>query len=365
MSQLTRGQEAEEASFAFQAALASLGLTTIEDAQTMWDDLPAQAKVATAQRWINTATEYIMSRRVEARALGMAYYRLTRALRTGTTIFDPYEPNLGDTVTMGELRAEFDRLIGAASRGEVEAPEKSEPVETDLPDEDNDYPDQDEIADDDEVIRQEELKLLREELDQLEKEAKAEAEELLKVLGIDNEANKIKGEEKKRKPKTPQEIHDEVGPRQAATAGRIVMNGARGVVVKAGNSDDKLLGWIRVSSTGTPCGWCAMLISRGPVIKNGKLRLNLYKSARSAGGSQNEDGTRAGGTEAEYHDNDYCYAMPIYSLKEYNTSPRFALNRKYAAEWPQVTKGLGGDAAISKWRKHIRAQNKASKAQAA
>ena len=56
-----------------------------------------------------------------------------------------------------------------------------------------------------------------------------------------------------------------------------------------------------------------MLISRGAV----------YRSDKSASKAIYGDGDL-------YHDNDHCYAMPVWSLQQYNESAIFELNRKYA-----------------------------------
>ncbi|ELP64623.1 MULTISPECIES: VG15 protein [Streptomyces] len=62
-----------------------------------------------------------------------------------------------------------------------------------------------------------------------------------------------------------------------------------------------------------------MLISRGPV----------YKSRESA---TFNDGDR-------YHDNCHCYAMPVWSRDQYQSSELTALSRQYEALWPEVHEG--------------------------
>lgn len=79
-----------------------------------------------------------------------------------------------------------------------------------------------------------------------------------------------------------------------------------------------------------------MLMSRGPV----------YKTANSAIYAEGD----------LYHDNCNCYAEPIYSTEQYETSPLFELNRQYQELWPIVTEGLGGKSALSAWRRFIRQQ---------
>jgi hypothetical protein len=83
-----------------------------------------------------------------------------------------------------------------------------------------------------------------------------------------------------------------------------------------------------------------MLISRGPV----------YRSERSA---EYADGDK-------YHDNCHCFAEPVFSREQYNSSPLYALNRQYEELWPQVTKGLSGHAALRAWRRFIRTEQRAA-----
>ena len=129
-----------------------------------------------------------------------------------------------------------------------------------------------------------------------------------------------------------EQAHGDAGAKGVAAAERIVLNAAREPVQQFGKSDPRVIGYVRVSGTGTPCGWCAMLISRGVV----------YRTKESAG----EDNT--------WHDNCHCYAEPVYSMEQYESDPRFDLNREMSDLWPKVTKGFRGDKAISVWRHFIR-----------
>lgn len=87
-------------------------------------------------------------------------------------------------------------------------------------------------------------------------------------------------------------------------------------------------GWARVSTTGTPCPWCAMLISRGPV----------YATKQSAGGPP--ENFRPGQTEDwRYHRN--CACEPRLVMKrEYTTAPDLAQTRQLSVLW-RDTVGAG------------------------
>src|SRR5690606_26883580 len=106
-------REAEEASAAFQLALAQIGVETVAEALELWESVNPARLAATAERWLNQAIQLILTRRRQSRDLAMAYYRLVRALRTGSTVADPTLPS-PRYVTLEVLRNEFRELVGDA-----------------------------------------------------------------------------------------------------------------------------------------------------------------------------------------------------------------------------------------------------------
>ena len=326
MSEQTRAQEADEASVAFQLALSLYGVQTVAGALDLWNDVPVDAKPATVGRWLEQAVKLISLRRSKTRALALAYFRLTRALRTGETIADPYHPG-PRTETLADLRQEFVEQLGQAKGYD---PSKYESDDGEIP-----------------VT---EIPGLRSDLDAIDRASEQEARIDLQALGPNNLDRKTKKLNTDEPANTVdllrKKAHKEAGNRQAAAASRIAMNGARSAVHQAASKDEKVIGWVRLSRTGTPCGFCAMLISRGPV----------YKSKSSA---------EFVGDLDLYHDNCHCYAEPVYSEQQYANSPLFDQNRYYADLWPRVTKGLGGDAALSAWRHFIRQEQQGAQVAAA
>jgi hypothetical protein len=113
------------------------------------------------------------------------------------------------------------------------------------------------------------------------------------------------------------------------TATRLALEGGRDVVENSVREDDDALGWARVGD-GDPCGWCAMLISRGAV----------FKSAVTAGSA-------AHGGEL-YHDHDGCQVVPIFD----RDSPLLARADELYAQWRRVTAGHSGEAARKVWRRY-------------
>lgn len=106
-------------------------------------------------------------------------------------------------------------------------------------------------------------------------------------------------------------------------AGKIVLGGGRGALLAGREQDPKALGYERVGS-GSPCSFCLMLISRGPV----------YSTARSS--------------EFKSHGNCSCTGELVY---ERGLSPSSDL----ADDWKDVTAGLSGKDARNAWRRHVEA----------
>jgi hypothetical protein len=128
---------------------------------------------------------------------------------------------------------------------------------------------------------------------------------------------------------TPADARDRAGVTVSGTASRLVLEGGRDVIEGTVLDDDDALGWARVGD-GDPCGWCAMLISRGAV----------YKSAKTAGDS------RFGGET--YHDHDGCQAVPIFDY----SSPFEQAAEELYEQWRQVTAGHSGAEARRVWRRY-------------
>jgi hypothetical protein len=316
----------------------------VEEALKLWSDVPVTARASTSTAWLTKAITMVMTRRRMSRDLARAYYRLARALRTGSTVADPYHPE-PTYITLDTLRREFASLTGDAEKPQEGRTESTPTTETD-PASQPAQPretDADKPTEGDRVLV-EKLDGLKADEDRLEREALLELRAALEALGTKNLERKLREIDPEAPAKDVDRLRDEAhaqaGARQAAAAERIAMNGARSAVWNHANRDKRALGYIRLSRTGTPCGWCAMLISRGPV----------YRSKNSA---EYGDGDK-------YHDNCHCYAEPVFSDAQYSSSPLYALNRKYEELWPQVTKGLSGKAAISAWRRFIRTEQQAA-----
>lgn len=342
--------EVADLTLAFQVALAKIGVQTVQAALAMWRRVPPTKAAEVADDWLNDAVDMVLTHRGQSRDLALAYYRLARAMRTGTTIPDPRNP-IPKTVTLTELRAEFTRLVEAVDKPS-HSPSDGSPAQ------DPSRNIRDEVS-----VPVEPISGLNEDGDKYEEtlssDAEQEAKIVLRALGTDSlkkRVSKIDDSgpatvvDQKR-----EEAHSASGARQAAAAARVAMNGARHTTAGLRDRDKRVIGYVRVSTTGTPCGWCAMLISRGPIF---------YSSEASAMGKTLSAASVKRGDAAvgdEYHDNCNCIAIEVYAQSEYENSPSYSLNREYDALWPEVTKGLSGKAALSAWRKYFRDQQKQDK----
>lgn len=351
-----RIKEAEEATSLFHIALVSIGAKAVEDSLHLWNDVPPVANVEntiTAQRWLTTAVTYVMRRRLRARDMALAYFRYQRALLTGRTVALPGQDN-PPYMTLPELKRQFETYL---------TPDAETPEATD------DDPTQEVEVPESERIPVDTIEGLEEDLDALEREMESRVEENLRELGPKNQDRKTKREDKEASTQetdaSRSKANSEAGNRQAASAARNVMNGARASLYLIGDRDRRTLGFVRVSRTGTPCGFCALLISRGPVLKGVKRMASLYKSGEGTG--PQEDGTFVTYGDLDlYHDNCQCYAVPVFSLQQFESGEIFALNRKYASLWDSEIKGKHfGTKALTEWRRLIRREAKSQKTQVA
>ncbi|MFF8845507.1 hypothetical protein ACF08N_22735 [Streptomyces sp. NPDC015127] len=360
MTTPARQAEADRAAVAFQTALTEIGTATVQEALALWGDVPVTARASTSASWLRRAITLVMGRRRQSRDLARAYYRLVRALRTGSTVADPYHPE-PTYITIGVLRREFAELTGEPAESPQEEPSDSSGSSTsdsssqaatgasgeageEAPSSSSDQESEDGSDEELDRILVEELDGLRAEEERIEREAEEELRTVLEALGPNNLQQKVDTIDGGRTADEVDELRDEAhrqaGARQAAAAERVAMNGGRSTVWNHASRDRRAIGYIRLSRTGTPCGWCAMLISRGPV----------YRSEASA--------TYADGDK--YHDNCHCYAEPVFSREQYSSSPAYELNRRYEELWPKVTRGLSGKAAVAAWRRFIRQEQKAA-----
>ena len=267
---------------AFEKALGQLSLGTVQDVSAWWEQVDKGGDVAAR------FGEVLVEPWDRGAVLGVAFYRLLRALQTGRTVPSPIRGHAqGGEVTLGDLVREFNEAAGvkalaATSLEGVRVGVDKQPTSN--------------------------LSALR------DVDVKA-AQALLRAR---LEAGEVSS-------------GVVAGVGQQAAAG-----GVRSVVRDMGDRDPARQAWIRVSGTGTPCAFCAMLLSRGAVY-SGK-----HEALR-------HDMSHANGTHG-YHPNCHCYALPLFAGSSIEGS-RFAVNREMQNLWYNDFggKGLKGK---SGWRSY-------------
>lgn len=114
---------------------------------------------------------------------------------------------------------------------------------------------------------------------------------------------------------------------------------------------DLVRGWARVATGRETCGWCLMLVSRGPV----------YRSAKSAGSSLDEnDALQLSGAGefdvaehmTQWHTGCDCKVVPVFRLDNWEGRDRYLAAEKL---WRTVTKGLHGKDAQNAFRRAVEA----------
>ncbi|WP_028472117.1 hypothetical protein [Nocardioides alkalitolerans] len=336
-----RQAEADRVELVYYWALQQLGnASAVDSLQIFREEVPSTAQAVTNTSWLVRILQYLVGIRRETQDLAVAYYRLVSALRTGVA---PSLPGEVGPVTLEQLRREFEEVVDNI---EVETVGEVAP---NWGDEENvTYDDQPELdaGDVDAEIELEELLDLDELLDDMNAASEQEAATVLDALGIENFVTKLDELEGKEDAQAAiSEAFEQAANRQAAAAMRITQNAARGLVYNLAETDLRIIGWARFSLTGKPCGWCAMLISRGLAYKTRK-----QATAARAGRSDEQD---------QYHDNCRCVAVPIF-LESQMDSDMFAFTREMSGLWRSRIRGkYTGSDALAEFRKVIRERNAA------
>lgn len=123
---------------------------------------------------------------------------------------------------------------------------------------------------------------------------------------------------------SPVQAHRAASTQMIGSATRHVLNGGRSAIVGSVAADRDALGWHRVTGA-SPCAFCAMLASRGPV----------FKRQRSAA--------------FDAHDHCSCMTEPVYRAD----SAWPGRNRQYRDLWNESTQGRNGTDALNAFRQAL------------
>lgn len=323
--------EADRVELVYQYVLAQLGAKTVNEVLALWARVPAGQAAQTASSWLNRAVTLILTRRGQSKALALAYYRVARALRTGTTVSIEEAP---ETISLELLRQEFEALV-AEHTGEGTTRISASP----------------EPDGEDDSIAVETLDGVSEALEADETASQTYVEDLLeemaktasnKVSAIPDDTPLADARE------TTRALHLQHGAMIAAAGARTAMNGGRNATNQVSARDPRVIGWVRQhGKSDQPCYFCAMLISRRV----------LYKSAFTAGKGQRDPGLPPflGDGLFKFHDNCHCTAVEVYSDADFKSHSKYSQNRYYGDLWDKHIKGkYGGSDAINEWRKLLK-----------
>lgn len=133
--------------------------------------------------------------------------------------------------------------------------------------------------------------------------------------------------------------------------------GGRRTILRAVDDDPQVVGWARVEGTENvgSCGFCAMLISRGPVYKESDYAgldtddkveaVEIYRRAEESG-----DDSELMALMNRWHPNCDCKVVPVFDRRNWKGRDEYL---RYEQLWVKHTKGLNGKDAVRAFRKAI------------
>ncbi len=124
---------------------------------------------------------------------------------------------------------------------------------------------------------------------------------------------------------------------------RQAVNGSRSVTRAVAESDQRALGWARVTDS-NPCYYCAILASRGAVYQADSF---LAKDESFAKPSEPVELGDNWTDVAKVHDNCRCTLRPVYLKSHFRDREAWF----YYDQWKTFSKGKGNKAAIREFRK--------------
>ena len=365
-----KSDEAYEASNTFHVALALIGNAVYAALLALWARLvtpaPRRAPV-TSTRWATSAETIINDGRKDAATLAHAFLMLSRALHTGFT----FPPRGGGTApeTLGELRQAFTDAVMEFAPSALRTNVLPDPTPNDGHDDrvtvdppNGTYrPYSPDRWGDDMHVGVEPIDGLDDMLDTLDEWSAKETHNVLDDLGVKRLQLKF-AEIDKKVTLTPDELdaaREEasaiVGRGVSAHGERIVLNGGRQAEIAKGRRDSRVMGFVRIhfpEGDVNPCGFCALLISRG---------IDEIYSSKAAAKLKGSDFD-------EFHAGCHCRAIEVYSASLYETDAQYALNREYRKLWDSEFRDqyAGNNAAgIAAWRRRFRDRKAQARSQAA
>lgn len=348
---MARSSELEAIAAAHRAAQARLALAIAYLSQVEWATVSVANPTLTSAAWLERTTRAIIVGRRRSMELSKSFYQLSRALDTGFVLGMPDLPE-GSEITLSALRGHFLGLLENVAQlglGETGAGGPDDQWVERL------------LAEGLEPSNARHDQFLRSDLIDVIDKVRASMDTDDSMLGVDQwrwtpdypdqylanritpalrmravEALEAKNKKRKERDLTKQSRarhaardHRDSGSAGAGLVDQLVVQGGRNLLVQTIRADARAKLVARGTSN-DPCGFCAMLASRGFV----------YVSASTAGFT-------AGGV-SDIHPN--CHCFPIVRWVDVENDQLPALNRYFMKMWPEVTAGYSGAGARRVWR---------------
>lgn len=371
--------EIEAIETAHQAAQARLGIVGAYLALADWNTVSAVAAAETASGWLSRSLRMIVGIRRYSRRLAQSYYQLARALETGRSLGMPEYSDDPDDVTMSGLREQYLNLLLEVATIDAEKPADIEGAwlherlveETSAAEHDgNRRKIRLEASTLDPVIQDlldatddEDSKVEVDEFDWLDDLTDEEVDEAFRQLllkgAVELQAGAVQALRRSDDLTADDvlnkatEAHGNSGSMGAGKVDKYGISAGRDALNDAIRHDGRVEKFARKLGP-NPCHFCSMLASRGWVYSRGTA--TTKRTTTVAGNTGNfEEGLDGRPLDVrKYHDNCHCTIISRWELQ----SKLPADNEFYKAQWPIVTDGLSGNAAMNAWRRWMYARQR-------
>lgn len=371
--------EIEAIETAHQAAQARLGIVGAYLALADWNTVSAVAAAETASGWLSRSLRMIVGIRRYSRRLAQSYYQLARALETGRSLGMPEYSDDPDDVTMSGLREQYLNLLLEVATLDTEKPADIEGAwlherlveETKASEHDgNRRKIRLEASTLDPIIQDlldatddEDSKVEIDEFDWLDDLTDEEVDEAFRQLllkgAVELQAGAVQALRRSDDLTADDvlnkatEAHGNSGSMGAGKVDKYGISAGRDAINDAIRHDDRVEKFARKLGP-NPCHFCSMLASRGWVYSKGTT--TTKRTTTVAGNAGNfEEGLDGRPLDVrKYHDNCHCTIISRWELQ----SKLPADNEFYKAQWPIVTDGLSGNAAMNAWRRWMYARQR-------
>jgi hypothetical protein len=372
--------ELEAVEEAHRAAQARLGIIGAYLAFADWATVSALDASLTAAGWLARSLRAVYGIRRYSRRLSQSYYQLARALETGYTLGLPEYSSDPTAITMSGLRKQYTDLLLEVATLDTERPSDPEgawlydrlleelraadaagnrrrvPLETSTLD--PYIQDLLDAADDgDSAVQVDEFDWLddlsEEEVEQafgqlLAKQAVGTQQDAVTALRKDEELSPAEVLDK------AAESHANAGSLGAGKVDKYGISAGRDAINDAISNDGRVEMFARKCGP-NPCHFCAMLASRGFTYTKSSASTTKRTTTVAGNAGNFEEGLDGRPLDVrKFHDNCHCTIISRWSLQ----SKLPADNQFYKDQWPIVTKGLGGNAAMNKWRRWMYARQR-------